>query len=48
MSIEELPLLKVRILVYAEDDFEFLVIGHHMVLDMISNDLLFGRLWNNY
>ena len=48
LSIEELPLLKVRILVYAEDDFEFLVIGHHMVLDMISNDLLFGRLWNNY
>lgn len=48
LSIEELPLLKVRVLVYAEDDFEFLVIGHHMVLDMISNDLLFERLWNNY
>lgn len=47
-DIEKLPLLKVRVLVYAEDDFEFLVIGHHMILDMISNDILFRRLWNNY
>ena len=47
-SIDKLPLLKVRVLVHGDYDYEFLVIGHHIVLDMVSNDILYRRLWNNY
>lgn len=47
-SVESFPLFKIRILVRAQDDFEFLVIGHHIILDMISNDNLFHRLWDSY
>lgn len=48
LNIETLPLLKMRIFLLGSRKFEFVVIGHHIILDMISDKLLFEKLWMYY
>ena len=48
LEIEDLPLFKVRVFVLEENKYEFVLIGHHLILDMISDHVLFDSLWQEY
>jgi non-ribosomal peptide synthase protein (TIGR01720 family) len=52
-SIEELkvdtwPLLKAIVIQVADDLYDITVVGHHLISDLITNQLLFKEMWQIY
>ncbi|MCI8751991.1 MAG: SDR family NAD(P)-dependent oxidoreductase [Lachnospiraceae bacterium] len=48
LDLEKGNLFRIYVIVLSDSRFEFIVIGHHMLFDMISDQILFKNLWRNY
>jgi NAD(P)-dependent dehydrogenase (short-subunit alcohol dehydrogenase family) len=47
-SIDRSPLIKFRVIMLKDGSQEFVVIAHHLILDYISDGILFEQIWKYY
>ena len=47
-DIGQLPLIKVNVYKLSDNRFEFVVIAHHLICDMLAARILFADLWSIY
>lgn len=48
LQVDTWPLLKVFVIQLAESKFDITVVGHHLISDIITNQLLFKEMWQIY
>ncbi len=48
LRIDQWPLWRVIVVQEAEDRFDIVVVGHHMITDMLSNGVVFRDAWRAY
>lgn len=48
LRIDSWPLWKVMVIKESSNSYQFVVVGHHMICDMLSNNVLFKNVWSAY